>query len=84
MSQFEVKDLIDMIVALNGAHMKDYILQKEEYHFIDGSLIEKVVTHNSTIHNSNLYRQEKLNMNICIRNYLRALVEKIQNNHHYW
>lgn len=46
MTQFEVSGVVDMVVALNGGHIKDYVLQKEEHHYlIDGHLIKKVVQH---------------------------------------
>lgn len=46
MKQFQITDDVDIVVALNGGHIKDYRLHKEEYHFlIDGQLIKKVVAH---------------------------------------
>lgn len=40
------KDIVDIVIGLNGGHIKDYRLNREEKCFqIDGKLIEKIITH---------------------------------------
>lgn len=67
MSQFKVNDVIDMVVALNGGYIKDYVLQKEEYHYlIDGQLIKKVVQH---------FDGFPVNFGVYLDNYLAVMYD---------
>lgn len=63
--KWKVQDELDMVIGLNGGHVKDYTLNKEErYYQIDGHLIENIVLH---------FKGYPVNFGVYVEDYLAVL-----------
>lgn len=63
--KWQMDGVVDFIIGLNGGHIKDYRLQKEERYFqIDGDIIKDIIKH---------FHDMPVNFGIYDENYLAVL-----------